>query len=522
MNQHGGVPIDRALRGVLCLLGLLGAVSAARAQTGQSYYGSGAYPPAADGAIQRTQNVYYGNYQDNRIPGYIYPRNYHVPAAQSYGGDGITYYYVGNPNGPTYTPYSSAPPQPAPRAPQGRVTTWPMPANTPPPQPRPAPVEDLGDGRKPMVQFHRPTKEKGWAKGEYLGAFVRPMPFAAPLVTTGAAGDLAPGVIGQPNTAVLFGDRDLDFGLQSGFRVGLGRFLDCDNDFSLEIVGFWVLPVRQSFSMLSDNNGSPVIARPFLNVVAGREAAFLNSLPANLAGTLSIENKIELIGGELNVRWHGYFRERVRADALVGFRYLRLAERMQIREQISSIGVNNLLVFQTNPVNAPNFLVDEDIFRTVNQFFGPQIGVRAAWEHDWINVEGFAKLGIGANRQHTTVLGSTTLVTPQATETAAGGILAQPTNIGNRSRTRFGLVPEIGFNVGVELTQHVRLNLGYSFLMWNHVVRPGGQIDRNINPTQVPGSPTFGALSGPPSPAYRFNEELFWTHMLNVGLEFHY
>ncbi len=59
-------------------------------------------------------------------------------------------------------------------------------------------------------------------------------------------------------------------------------------------------------------------------------------------------------------------------------------------------------------------------------------------------------------------------------------------------------------------------------MLWNHVVRPGSQYDTNLNPSQVNSSFFFGAVNGPSAPAYRFNEEFFFSHSFNLGLEVHF
>lgn len=485
---------------------------------------NGAYPgylPQPQPPVQQAQNIYYGNYQNNTVPGYIYPRNYPMPANPG-GGNGITYYYVQNPNGPSYYPYASPYTTPRPVQPQGRAPAYPIPANTPPAPPPYTPIsEDLGDGRKPLVSFHRPTNETSWVKAEYLATFMRPMRLGSgPLATTGSAFDASPGGLGLPATTVLFGG-SVDLNFFSGLRVQAGCFLDANNDFSLDIGGFYLPPNRRTFSAMGDANGNPVISRPIFDVVQGTERVFLNSSPGNITGTLTIENKSEMAGVELNARYHGYFRENIHAEALLGFRYVRLAERMRIHEDIGNVSFP-FLTFQGAFINRGEALADDDAFGTVNDFFGPQIGGRVSWEKGPFTLDGFAKLAIGPTLQHTNISGSTMLISPNGNQTANGGILALPSNSGQHNRSVFGIVPEFGLNLGVELTQRVRLNLGYSFLMWNHVVRPGSQYDRNVNPTQVPGSPTFAGLPGVTSPTYRFNDEFFWTHTFNIGLEFHY
>ncbi len=116
--------------------------------------------------------------------------------------------------------------------------------------------------------FHRTCKESVWVDASYLLAWIRPGPLNAPLVTTGSANDLVPGAIGQPNTAVLFGDA-LNFKTASGVRMVVGGFLDDQDRLSLEAVGLWLAPQYVRFQDGSDSNGNPLIARSFFNVLTG-------------------------------------------------------------------------------------------------------------------------------------------------------------------------------------------------------------------------------------------------------------
>jgi hypothetical protein len=70
----------------------------------------------------------------------------------------------------------------------------------------------------------------------------------------------------------------------------------------------------------------------------------------------------------------------------------------------------------------------------------------------------------------------------------------------------------------VLITQHCRAFVGYDFLYWNQVVRPGNQVDRNINLSQ---SAVFGSgtLSGPATPAPLFGRSDFWAQGITFGLE---
>ncbi len=152
-----------------------------------------------------------------------------------------------------------------------------------------------------------------------------------------------------------------------------------------------------------------------------------------------------------------------------------------------------------------------------------QVGGRVRYESKWFYLDAFAKVGLGLTYQQLAIAGDATLVSGgEVVDRAPGGILALPSNIGNFDRTRIGVVPEVGFNYGVEVTDHIRLKAGYSFLLLSGAARPGQQIDRQLNSGQVPGDQSFGSIAGLPYPRRFFKEETFWMHTLNFGFEVHY
>jgi hypothetical protein len=473
-------------------------------------------PPASAGP-----RVYYGDFP-NAVPAAsapMPPRPSYIPAQHGPPptSDGPVYYYADQPSAAPYNYYPQAqpgrwsPPPPEVRRPGGYPISVPESSPEPPP-PRIKPTD---------VPFHRPTKDCWWISADYVASLMRPMRLAAPLVTTGSTATPTPGVLGQPGTAVLL-DGTIDFGLFSGFRIGAGRFLDDCGRVSVEVIGTWQAENTRTYFNQSDAGGTPVIARPVFNVAANREGAFVNSVPGNVAGFINIDFRSQLYGAELNGRYHVYWWERFHGDALFGFRYQNLRETMRFNERLTPL-IDNFLTFRGASVNAPNQLGDGDVFGTSNQFYGAQIGARLSYEYEWLTVGWFAKLALGGTVQRSNIEGSTTMFSPDGNnQVAAGSVLAQPSNIGQRSRTVFGLLPEFGLNAGFDLTKCTRLNLGYSFLFWNHVIRPGSQIDRLVNPNQAPSSVSFGATDGQTRPIYRFNDELFYSHNFHIGLEFHY
>lgn len=364
--------------------------------------------------------------------------------------------------------------------------------------------------------------DRFWLSVSYSFIYLKPGTIGTPLLTIGAPGDTPPGAIGQPGTVILFGDR-VDYGQSSGIRPNVGVFLDPDNRLSVEWEGLFVIPRRDSLFISSDGAGNPIITRPIFNVLAQQERTFLSSSPNIAAGSTQVEARSEMFGSELNARYYLQPpRQAVRADTLLGFRFLRLSEQITIKDQLTPITNNGQLTFLGVPVNPPNSLADVDNFQTTNRFYGLQVGGRLRYDTDWLSFAAFGKLALGATDQQVDINGSSTLITPGGTQVAGGGVLALPTNIGHHTRTVIGFIPEVGVNIGLKLTSNIDVLTGYSFLFWNQVVRPGSQISRSINPNFVPTDQSFGPGGGPLQPAFRFNEDTFWLHSVNIGMNIHF
>lgn len=388
-----------------------------------------------------------------------------------------------------------------------------------------AALSGLEDSDPSYWKFYRPHKDCWWASLDYTASWLRPWRMTTPLVTTGLAADPSPGSLGQPGTAVLFGDT-VKFDKLSGFRLEGGKFLDDDGCFSLDGGLFVIFPGHTRFFAASDRLGNPVIGRPVFDVVNQEEFTYRISLPASGAfpalssGSVSIDADSALCSIDLNARWHCYTANRLHANCLAGLRFMRLAETLNIKDQLTPISEG--LTFLGADIALNESLQDEDLFRTANFFTGFQVGSQLTWEGNWFDVSFFGKVGLGLTRQTVDIAGSSTLISPLGNQVALGGILAQPTNIGVRSQNVLGVVPELGLKVGCDLCSWARVNWGYSFLYWNSVVRAGEQIDRFVNPGQVPTDQLFNQVSGPARPAFSFNDAGLWVHTLSLGLEMHY
>ena len=59
-------------------------------------------------------------------------------------------------------------------------------------------------------------------------------------------------------------------------------------------------------------------------------------------------------------------------------------------------------------------------------------------------------------------------------------------------------------------------SLGYSFIYWSRLARPGDQIDTDLNLSQLPPGPLAGAAR----PEFDMHFTDFWAHGLHVGLQY--
>jgi len=102
------------------------------------------------------------------------------------------------------------------------------------------------------------------------------------------------------------------------------------------------------------------------------------------------------------------------------------------------------------------------------------------------------------------------------------GLFALSTNSGSFSRDRFAVVPEVSAKLGLHISERLLIFGGYSYIYWSNVVRPGEQIDRNLNPNLIPTSATFGGPAVPRQPAASFQTSDYWVQGMIFGFEFRY
>lgn len=350
------------------------------------------------------------------------------------------------------------------------------------------------------------------AKGDRLPALLTTSPPGTPQNEMG--------VLGLPNTQVLFGEQSVNSGERFGGRItfGYGQFQGIHADYySTE---------KDVTRFDAASLGDPILARPFFNVQTGTDASSIIAAPVviefgaptNLQGEFHAEATSRAQSAGLSYR-HLWWMDTnnpsnsfYRLNVLGGYRFFRLDEALNIVDVVRPVG----------GVFAPGTEISRwDHFSTENQFHGGEIGLLMAMHYNRWSLELMSRVGLGNMHQVVHIDGRSQTVTPQLPPlppiiaVADNGLLAQQSNIGKHTRDRFAVIPEFSVELGFQATAHVKFLLGYNFIYVSQVARPGDQIDIAINPSQAGG----GMLVGEARPRVTMGDSEFWLQGLTSGVE---
>jgi hypothetical protein len=320
------------------------------------------------------------------------------------------------------------------------------------------------------------------------------------------------GVLDQGDTRVLFGGPSLSYGTFSGLRGTLGFWLDEGRCIGLEGSGFLLERRSVGFSAGSDASGNPPLLVPFfdpsINMATGTIVS--SPIPAAFTGAVTVSSHTRLWGYQANAVLALNPQGLMRLDLLAGYRSLSLDEDLAL-----AVANQDLVLDIQNHYS--------DRFATSNRFDGGQLGARAGWQSGLLTVGVQGQVALGNTLQVVERTGSSVQTGSDAFAPGGhpGGILVQSTSIGRLTHNTFAVVPTAEARIGLQLFPGLLASVGYNFLYWSSVVRPGQQIDSLVNPTQSAISGT-GVLAGPARPAPLFQSSDFFAHGITFGLEFCY
>jgi hypothetical protein len=384
------------------------------------------------------------------------------------------------------------------------------------------PEQGGGAQRVDLRRTHCGPEERLWGRAGVLLWWLADAPAPGPLVTTGPAAGA--GVLGSPGTQVLVGNEGFDLGGHIGVTLEGGAWLDDCRHWGVALGGFILERQGQGQLFTSDVGGSPVLARPFVNAITNENSSLAVSSPGITAGSVAYATSIQFAGGEANVVRNLAHSPECDVQLLAGFRYLDLSEELNVFH--NSVLLSGVL--GGDPVGTRNLVADR--FSTRNQLYLGQVGGRVEWTTGPLFVGLLGKVGLGPNHQRVLIEGSTTKLVPGRPNAAfPGGFLAVPGtaslaggNVGVHTTNWFVVAPEVGVEVGVNLSKHLRLSAGYNFLFINSVARPGSQVNPTINPALLPSSLAFGSPSGPGQPSVLTKQDDFWAHGVRLMVEFRF
>lgn len=435
------------------------------------------------------------------------------------------------------TPLSPAPPTPAPLPPgqavpmapeqpflqPGKEVSQPLTPTGPAPvelpvlnpkadEPKLEPLPKLDE--KPV----EPVAPRGplgpaWSSAELLYWWPRSQP-VPPLVWGTRTG--LPPTFGDPGTALLVGGRSLGSQPHAGGRFTTGAALNGAETFGYEIT-YLFLGARTYRATVSDFPGSRVnsFGLPYTDAATGANGFITLAQPGVSSATLAVSTSTRVQGWEVSTVANVFNEKSFRLNALAGWRYFQVHEGLRLEST------------QLRFADFPGTFRTADQFDAHNRFHGGQLGLHADARSGVVFCEMTAKVAFGQNYEVVKTEGMNVIQSPVfggvATRAFGGsGLYVQPSNFGRTANGVFAVVPEGNVKFGFRLGDSARVYVGYSFIYLSDAVRPGDQIDRTLNPAQIPIVNGVGPVFSADRPARIVNRSDFWAQGLTIGFETRY
>lgn len=385
------------------------------------------------------------------------------------------------------------------------------------------------------------SDHRWWTTNEYLMWWIQPASVPIPIVSQirpesiseMLPGQGVPGAIGTPGTEVVLGDEHMGMGDRAGGRFTLGYWLDDAQTVGVEGSYFFVGEESASRRVSSDGGpNSPVLGLPYYDVnstaliILGAPIVFadvpgesfvLTASPEFMSGnhTLVLANRLQ--GLELNLVANRRSSQPRRLDLLAGLRWLQFDEEHRFTADSTIVAEDFLTGLNVRGT---------DLFDARNDFYGPQVGVRAEFQAYRLSLQLLGKVALGDMHEVVDVAGETQITPPFPDippVEVSGAFGAQPSNMGHHSRDTLAVIPEIGVRLAYPLNDRLRVFMAYDFLFASNVVRPSQQVDHAGNANRAPLAEALDlggeGPTGPLRPAFAFNNTSLWTQGINFGFE---
>ncbi|MBX7104370.1 MAG: BBP7 family outer membrane beta-barrel protein [Gemmataceae bacterium] len=348
---------------------------------------------------------------------------------------------------------------------------------------------------------------------ELLYLYGRSMPIAAPLISSGPIGSTGrPGI--EDGVKVLFGDRNVDFGPQAAMRGTIGIW-DKNRCWGMEAVGFLTEQRAEVNRWEGPITGRTVLARPNFNVLTGVQDSILVASPPNFGGSAGTYTNTRAGGAEFNFLRSWAYYDKFKFNTLAGFRWFSLNEQLRVD--------SHSVLTDQNPADPPVTDIT-DLFTTRNNFYGLNFGFQSEWRWNRVFVDQTFKVGVGFTHEKLETSGQTRFVNAGIETLVPFGASVLEPNSGSFSHKQFSFLPEYNLKLGYQWTQRLSTYIGYDVFYLSKVVRPGDQVNPNINPTLLPVSQVFNPQFpfGPAQPSMPFDKSDFWMQGFQFGMSLRY
>jgi hypothetical protein len=360
-----------------------------------------------------------------------------------------------------------------------------------------------------------------WTNGTHLPS----------LVTTNQT---LPPSLTNPGTVVAFGDATYLNDGRGGVRTTLGGWLDRCHRWGIEADWFSLSGRSIDYSLDGISQLPPQVGRPFYNVSpAGQAPDREVVVDPNTSGTVSVHNADSFgsagVTGRFNlscggcgacdtcgdpgcrgcgeescdlVDCSGLCMDYSRIDLLFGYRHYSYNDGLTIHESL-----DHVLTATHSEIH--------DNFMCRNEFNGVELGLSTELRHGRWSVNILTKMALGMSRQMTDITGSTVFTNQGGSIVYSEGVFAGRYNIGSYRSDQFVVIPQLGLELGYQMTTHTRAFIGYNLLYWGNVIKAGNQVDLNLDPRNFPGSTETGMQF----PQFLNRTTAFWAQGINLGAE---
>jgi hypothetical protein len=205
-----------------------------------------------------------------------------------------------------------------------------------------------------------------WGSFEFL-LWWRKSQDLPPLVTTspeGTPADVA-GVLGAPNTQVLYPTESQNGDARAGGRLTVGVWFDPCESAGLGARLYSLGETTSTFN--ADNDSHVILARPFYNLTLDAQDADLVVFPAFTTGGISVSNTTRVGGGDIFLRRLLLREDCRRLDLIAGYQFAKIDSDLLIASNRRSIR-------QEGSIPLGTVIQMYDLFDTSNRYNAGEIG----------------------------------------------------------------------------------------------------------------------------------------------------